>query len=424
MSIAESGKKPTIISREQTAWAVLLISFACFVVLALSIPLTVNWYLETASVPKLASAQGTSGTTLIANPTLPADAVLRVNGGERRTDISERSELRTDANSQILVEFFDNSTLTIFPNSTVTLREMRRARFGRSSRPDRIIVVVSNGRVRAQVAANSEPIHLVLQTPQAPAPHGGISLAPGSYAIESSNEETHVSVRSGVAFVSGQTGHTITLKANERAEIALGAAATGPLPARRNLLVNSDFQQLEVAVPISRGPLAGSWTVTSDQGGDGGTVDGTVDVVTTGATRALHFVRESSNNNHGETSVTQPIRKLVGDYLALTLRLDVRIVNQSLSGGGEQSSEFPLIVRIDYRDRYGEPQHWTHGFYCRNPARYNIQRGTEIACDTRRPVEFDLKKQLNNPTTIESIQLYASGWDWDVYVSDLELSAE
>ena len=415
-----------LISRERMASGILLSAFVIFLILFFGIPFSIWWYMDTASTPQLAEAQGTSGLTLLSDPNLRADAVVQIAEGEKRTDLIEGSILRTDGSSQILIEFFDQSTLTIFPNSHVTLYEMRRPRFGGSSLRERIVVVVSSGRVRAQVAAHEPAVHVEVQTLQAPAPHGGIVLETGSYAIETSNEVTHVSVRSGVAVVRGQTGREVRLEPNERAEIALGAAAFGPLPAKRNLLVNSDFRKLEVSEAIADGVLAKGWSASSSQGGDGGEVNGTVEVVLTSSTRSLHFVRQNSEGNHGQTSVEQPVNKLVGDYLSLILRLDVRVVDQGLSGGGVQSSEFPLMVRIDYKNQYGNRQHWTWGFYCKNPEEYNIIGGSQIPCDTRVSFERDLFKEnaLNEPLTIERIELYASGWDWDVYVSDLELIAE
>lgn len=425
-NITKSNHSSKLLTHEQLAWVILLISFVVCVFLSITVPMSISWYTENATVPELAKAQGTSGVTLVERANLPSDAVLRITSEEQKIDILEGSHLSTDSSSQVLIDFFDDSTFTIYPNSQVTLSHMRQPRFRRSSLPDRLVILVTSGRVRAQVATptSGRAMHFEVQTRHAPAPTGGIILEAGTYAIESSNKMTHVSVRSGRAQVKGQTGHKVSLEAGERAEIALGRAAIGPLPAKRNLLINSDFRNLDASRPISTGPLAEGWIVTSDQGGDGGEIDGTVEVVPSSATRLLHFLRQNSAQNHGATFVEQKLNKLVGDYLSLTLRFDVRLVDQSLSGGGEQSSEFPIIIRLDYKDQYGEPQHWTQGFFCKNEQNYNIVRGTKILCNTRLTVEIDLKERLSDPQTIESMQIYASGWDWDVYVSDVELIVE
>lgn len=427
MGVATTNPTPSAptVSRERLAWMVLLISFAVCAVLGVTIPYGIISYLNGSTVSRIATGQGTIGTALIERPDLPGDALVRINSGEVR-DITEGSVIRTDDTTQLLVEFFDGSTLTVFPDSVVTLSEMRQPSFpGYTSQPDRIVVRVADGRVRVQVGATPErPRRFEIQTPHAPSPQGGIVLESGSYAIETATDITHVAARSGSASVKGQTGNAITLTDNERAEIPLGAAAAGPFPSRRNLLANPNFDRLESSVPISAGPLAQGWFVVSEQGGDGGIVDGKVEVDTSGVSRALHFSRVGSGNNHGETSVVQQLGKLVGDYNLLLLRFDVRIESQSLSGGGLLSSEFPLIMRVDYKDQYGNPQYWTQGFYCQNTAGYNIVGGENVPCGTRRTFELNLKQLLNTPTTIESIEFYASGWDWDVYVSDVELTVE
>jgi hypothetical protein len=427
MGIATTNPTPATptVSRERLAWMVLLISFSVCAILSFAIPYSIVSYVNGSSVSRIATGQGTSGTALIERPDLPGDALVRINSGEAR-DITEGSVIRTDNTTQLLVEFFDGSTLTIFPDSVVILSEMRQPSFpGYTAQPDRIVLRVTDGRVRVQVAPTPERVrHFEIQTPHAPSPQGGIVLEGGSYAIETATDMTHVSVRSGTAVVKGQTGNPVSVTDNERAEIPLGAAAGGPFPTQRNLLANPNFDRLESSVPISAGPLAQGWFVVSEQGGDGGTVDGTVEVDTSGVSRALHFMRQGSGNNHGETSVVQQVDKLVGDYSLVQLRFDVRIVSQSLSGGGLLSSEFPLIVRVDYQDQYGNPQYWTQGFYCQNTAGYNIVGGVEVPCGTRRNIEIALNAIPNAPTALTSIEFYASGWDWDVYVSDVEITVE
>lgn len=270
----------------------------------------------------------------------------------------------------------------------------------------------------------NRPIQFVVYSEQAVAPQGGIVLAPGSYAIETTRDMTHVSVRGGSATVQGQTGGSVQLGEGERAEVALGQAAQGPFPARRNILKNSDFQNTTSAVPISSGPLAEAWFVESIQGGDGGTVDGTVEVEHLGTSRALHFYRTDSQANHGQTAAVQVMDERVADYLSLLLRFDVQIVYQALSGGGVQSSEFPIIVRVDYMDGSGATRTWTHGFYAQNDAGYNVVDGEKIPLDTVYRFETDLTSVLVDPQLIYNIRFYASGWDWEVYVSEVELIAQ
>ncbi|MCZ7570567.1 MAG: hypothetical protein M5U01_18530 [Ardenticatenaceae bacterium] len=84
-----------------------------------------------------------------------------------------------------------------------------------------------------------------------------------------------------------------------------------------------------------------------------------------------------------------------------------------------------MIVRVNYRDAYGNENHWTHGFYYQNPANYHIENGELIARDTWYSYESpNLKDLIPNLAFISLIQIYASGWDYEAFVSDAGLIAE
>jgi hypothetical protein len=90
------------------------------------------------------------------------------------------------------------------------------------------------------------------------------------------------------------------------------------------------------------------------------------------------------------------------------------------------SSEYPLILRIRYRDAYGSPAEWVHGFYIQNTTNNPTNNGQQITQDISFPYEsvnlFDLLDP--KPFFITSIQIYASGWDYDSYVSGVRLVVE
>lgn len=407
-------------SRERVAWAILLIAFFVFVVLAVSTPLAVRWYIRNATRAQPATVQGSSATTLISMAGAPGPLALQA--GARQENVGEGSTISTDNTSQAIITLFDHSQITVFPNSEVTLQRMRRPRFNRSSRANEIVAEVTRGRVRATIPPQGERLlRFDVRTPQAHA-----SLREGSIAIEVSNDVSHVSVRAGMATVAGQTGQAVVLIEGQRSDVRLGQAASAPLPAARNLIQNGDFENPLAMLPIKQGPVAEGWEAYNGQGGDGGEVDGSVEVGTWGNRRAVRFYRSGSNNNHGETGIRQDLgSKHVADYRSLRLRADINIVNQSLSGGGYQSSEFPIIVRVNYRDTYGSENHWTHGFYYQNPANYHIENGELVARDTWYTYDPpNLKDLIPDLVFISSIQIYASGWDFEAFVSNVELIAE
>lgn len=407
--------------RERLAWAILLVAFAVFCFLAAGIPLSARWYVYNAMRPQLASVISNSGTTLVAATGAPDPVGLPE--GARKTDLREGARIEENsATSSSVLSLFDQSTVIIFPNSELTIKEMRSPRFQSSPRPNEITLNVPRGQIRVNVAPpGSRPVELRVETP-----HAATQFEEGSYSVDVVNDSTQVSVRAGTAIVTSERGKPVRLEAGQRSVIALDAPPSGPLPAAQNLIVNGDFRNAIVASPITQGPLAEGWVAYNDQGGDEGTVDGTAEVVMADGRRTVHFVRTNSNNNHGETGIRQTLNKLVADYVSLKLRFDVKLIHQSLSGGGQLSSEFPLMVRLNYKDVYGNDNHIVWGFYYRNPAGYHInETGQRIPRDTWFPIEItELQSKLQDPMLITSIQIYASGWDYGSYVSEVGLIAE
>lgn len=407
-------------SRERLAWAILLAAFSVFVFLAISIPLTVRWYIQNATRQQPAIVQGSSATTLVRVAGAPGP--LALPAGERQENVLEGSTISTDSTSQAIITFFDRSQMTVFPNSEVTLQRMRQPRFGLSSRPDEVSAVVNRGRVRIIIPPpGTRSLLFNVHTP-----HAQATLSEGSFAVEVDNNVSHIAVRDGRGVVAGQTGQPVELTEGLRSDVRLGQAASPPLAAARDLIHNGAFENALAILPIEEGPVADGWVAYYDQGGDGDSVNGTVEIGTWGGERAVRFYRTGSNNNHGETGIKQDLEnKYVGDYRVLRLVARINIVHQSLSGGGYLSSEFPVILRINYRDAYGSESHWTHGFYYQNPANFHIENGELVARNTWYTYETgNLREMIPEMDFISSIQVYASGWDYEAFVSEISLIAE
>ncbi|MGD2207755.1 MAG: hypothetical protein PVH17_13350, partial [Anaerolineae bacterium] len=114
--------------------------------------------------------------------------------------------------------------------------------------------------------------------------------------------------------------------------------------------------------------------------------------------------------------------------------LDIKLNFQNLSGGGLLSSEFPVIIRLDYKDRWGNDQFWTHGFYYQNQAGYPIASdpwgrpsGEKIPQGVWYPYESSNLLELlgdNRPAHMTGLTVYASGWNYDSLVSEIQLIVE
>ncbi|MFQ6014808.1 MAG: FecR domain-containing protein [Anaerolineae bacterium] len=391
---------------ERLAWLVLWVSFAVFCFLCISIPLSVRWYIINATDTEEATIETISGTVLVEEPGVAAP--IGVQSSRR---IREGSSITTDANAKAIITLFDKSTVVIFPETEVTLLRTRSPRFSWSPRPNVFILSQKGGRIRVGAAQPVEaPLHFEVRSP-----HMLAQLEEGSYSVEVSNEATEIVVRDGRAIVSA-AGQTVSLKARERSIVPLGKEPSSPLPAARNLIVNGDFRE----------PLPVGWEAYNDQGVDGGLVDGSAEIISEDGRQAVRFRRLGESGNHCETGVVQRINRDLSDYTSLKLRADVKLTYQSLSGGGYLSTEFPIIIRIDYKDVYGSEAHWTHGFYYQNRDNLPIQNGEEIPRFVWFPYEKDdLLESLDpRPFYIISIRIYASGWDYEAMVSEIALIVE
>jgi len=254
-------------------------------------------------------------------------------------------------------------------------------------------------------------------------PHTVFVLEEGSYRIEVTNQGTQVTVDRGQAMVRGKD-YRMVVPQGTRTLVDLTGEATAPLPAERNLVANGDFQQ----------PLETGW-ITRTMIIDPTAKPPTVQVVEDGGRQSARLVRrEPDNGIHSEAAIQQKLDQDVRDFRQLEVLLDVKLDFQSLSGGGMVSSEFPVIVRLDYKDRWGNDQFWTHGFYYQNQAGYPIASdpwgrpaGERIPRDVWYPYESgNLLEVLgeSGPVHITGLTVYGSGWNYDSLVTEIQLIVE
>ena len=391
---------------ERKAWISLLAAFSIFAILVVSIPIGVRWYLLSATRPEVTQLEVISGTILVHSPGQPAPS-----GVTDVTQAVEQAEARTDETSWGTLTFFDQSSAVMYSETELQILETRTPRFQISSQPDLIKLWVSGGRVRIAVTpANGRERQFEVHTP-----HAVAKLQEGSYSVEVSNEETEIAVREGQAVVSGNGG-VREIDRGERTNVAISQPPTSPVAAARDLVLNGNFRD-----------GLNHWSVYNEQGVDGGVVNGQAEVILSNDRHAVRLARMGEDGNHCETGIIQDTYKDVRDFDSLKLHADVQLLYQSLSGGGYLSSEFPIIVRIDYKDQYGIDRFWTHGFFYQNESTFPVQSGTEIPRYRWYPYESDnLMVELGNlrPTWITSIRIYASGWNYQSMVSDVGLIVE
>ncbi|HUW94741.1 MAG TPA: hypothetical protein VMW58_03070 [Anaerolineae bacterium] len=394
---------------KRIAWLVLLAAFGIHCVLAVSVPLTIRWYLLNATVGHEAIVEPIMGTVLVWEP--GANAPIGVTSS---TAVPEGSRIRTDSSSRAFVTFFDNSTATVSFDTDTRLVAMRSPRFGFSTKLDSLHLDITHGQVNIGVAL---PVNRPLDF-RATSPHMTALLDEGSYSLKVTDDSSRTIVHLGTAQVTAQ-GKTVALTQRERTTVRDGQEPAEPVAAAQNLLVNGGFEE----------ELSIGWQAYNEQGGDGGNIDGEISVLELPGTtsRALRFFRTGSGGNHCETVIRQDLNEEISDLATSTsLYLRVRLLNQSLSGGGYLSSEYPLMIRLEYEDVYGSEGHWTHGFYYQNQDNNPTMYGQRITYRTW----FDyasgniLEAIYPRPARLKSLLIYASGWDYESMVTDISLVVE
>ena len=403
---------------ERLAWTVLGLSFGVCCLLAVLVPLGVRSYLLYATDAQVTAITSIRSTVLA--ETGSANLPIPITDGNT-IEVEEGARISTDATSQAILTFFNDSALTMYGLTSLRVQSARSPRFGLSQEPDTIVVQLESGRIRVVPAVRTNPevgrgLRFEVHTPQAQ-----IFLSEGSFSVEIVGDETLVTARQGEAHLYA-SGQEIVLETGERAVVKAGQPPSSPMPAERNLIINGDF-------------LAGledSWQAYKVEP-PGGVVTASLKVLTDEFETGLRLLSEGKDNLHSEVGVKQSIEKSVQDFDSLRIQLNVRLVFQSLPGGGTLGSEFPLMVHLAYKDADGNDRDWYHGFYYTPPPENWMLPATpdnsseRIARFLWYPYESpNLLDTLgaSRPVFLKYLRIYASGWLYESYVADVRVLAQ
>ncbi len=421
---------------ERTAWAILIISFLIFSALAIGIPLSVRSYLYNTVTNHTTTLTSLRGTVLakLANESTP----IPLTHGT--TDqVPELAIITTDETSQAVLTFFDGSVVTLYNNTTLILHQARDPRFSISPQPSTIGLEVVRGRIRTTVASPTDNKIFWVRTP-----HAIANLTEGSFAVEANNVKSSITSRTGTATVIAQE-KTVTLSNGQLTTILVGESPIDPIASEQNLVINGSFSEKQFdgwlpQVYVPADTLSGEnkaivlKTDTSVSKVDPvNAVTSTLAIDDVGGQVVLRFHSNGSDNVHTEASIEQSINKDVQDFKSLRINAQIRIDHQSLPGGGQLGTEFPVMIQLKYRDIEGNDRTWYRGFYY-EPAPSNYILHNEIDNNNEGVVQFlwypyeseNLldRSDAGKPAFIKSLRIYASGWIYDGMVTDIKLLAE
>ena len=400
---------------ERLAWVVLVGAFAIFLVLLIGFPMALRELYHSTAVKQSLRFDPTIGTVLLYPPRSDQPIALT----DRRDNISEGSRLEaTGAATQGELGLPVNGqsdelmgTILLYPGTSLEIVRSRRPYFAGSNQPYTVRLRLLAGQVRLFTrSALDRPVEVQIETP-----HGEALLEEGNYAFIVNAESSEVVVKQGVARLFQQGQEAGVIEPGLRTWMQAKGTTLPPLPAEHNLLRSSAFDS----------PLSQVW---KDYFEPPYTTPGTVEFLERDGRQVARFFRKGEDGIHTEVGIRQDVDQDVHSYDSLVVKLDVKLIWQSLEGAGEQSSEFPLRFEMTYTDIYGKVEHWGYGFYYLDPRPgWPLHGGEKIEVFPWFSYESDNLMEVlasTRPARIDSIRIYASGWNYEALASDVELIVE
>lgn len=398
---------------QRIAWLVLSFAFVTFIAFCGVTGAAAYFYRTTATEARSVSLELIGGDSVFVRKAGYTD------WRQASSDMSleEGDSVRTGQSSRALITLFDSSTVLLSRNSEVSLDVLETSRY--ISREKRIRFSQVQGSSRVGVATLDDYSRSFFEVATV---HATVTLNQpgGSYSIEvepkADEPFTRVEARRGVAYVTGSAGG-VTVGEEQKTIVKADGMPEAPSSAQRELLANGVFTK-----DLSH------WREIREQGGDGGEVDGQVSLTTVDfngkRTKAVELRRIGGNFDYASSGIYQEVNADVVDFVNLRLTLDAKIIYQSLSGGGSQSSEYPLMVRIRYLDSSGSIAEWYRGFYYQNEDGNPTSDGQLVQQNVWQKLTMDLRSMYPTAVYINSIDVFASGHDYDTIVANISLSGD
>jgi hypothetical protein len=383
---------------ERLAWTVLIAAFATLCLGLLSIPTGVNLYLARAMADRPVKLEVLKGTTLW----LPAGARQEVNAASH-LNLTGGEQIRTAADSEALLSFFDGSNVRLWPNTTVRIITAKSSAY-RASQTE-FVLTQDAGHARYEVAIPATASrHFEVQTRQANA-----LLRDGSYKVEVGSDATVVSASTGSATVSGEQ-HAIEILKGEWTTVALGSPPTPPESDIHSLVENGDFTK----------DLTG-WRTGNRDVAD--SLPGTVTVLEDANRTFAEFFRDKSSRR-AETFLHASVNQDVTDFGILKFRFQLRILDQDPPGDAGFGQQYPLVARVHYRDSSGSEATWSQGFYVPTDSTATVRDALPVTKNFWKDESFDLFDPAvasPRPSEILWIEFAATGGGFRSDVGNVQL---
>ncbi len=430
------------------AWAFLVSATLVFALLCGGLFGAGYWYRGHATVKQSACVDVVQGeqaffrpayqrnwSAVRADPAGPRCATTGTQEAQPRlgtTILHEGDELQTSDGTLVFLTLWDGSTVQVFEGTVLRIAELRTTQY--ISRASAFSLNLQRGRVRVSPKADDysrSRFQVVAGRTTVLMKEGGQRTAGGSFLVEvlsggdgEAVGAVRASVRRGVGAVR-VAGHEpeLRLAANEQTIVPANGMPGPPTPARRDLVANGLFTT-QAPTDESKSAFAPWQEIrTPGQGGGGfGRIELVRETIDRQPVTAVEFFRGDNSVDSANTGLYQPLGVRVSDLAALELTADVKVLEQNLPGGGMAGSEFPMIVRLDYRDQSGRAHTKTWGFYSLpDPARPEPVAGRLVAAGEWIPLRVDLLALTPQPVRLDAIEVYASGHGYRARITNVAI---
>jgi hypothetical protein len=437
---------------QRIAWAVMLGAFFTFCgVCAVTVYGTYSFLFQ-STVPMTAIAQASRGSIGITGTDLRED----VERGERALGLTNLVRPNDqDSQGSIVIQdpYRDNAfvaSVTLIGDSTALLRTALRPRFNWSNPFDRggADYEIEFARLRGEfevTIADDLPLDLALDlfTDPLTDPRVRVRLSePGWYSIDARGDLVTVTSHGGTALIYGpdsNIGYSVT--AGSGSVYAVEDDVIRARPQEVQLLQNSQL----ATQPDTGGTLRTLNWVCSSRADDPAQPRGIFSAEQLDGRQVLRITR-SGTQSPSETGCRQGLVEGenwqdISSFESLKIRTSFYINFQSLPVCGFEGSECPLMIRLDYLvegDQPGAliPGELIYGFYA-VPGPSDPYDATCASCRQNHVrvqekvwYSFDSGNILTlftpdqRPVAISRLRFYASGHEYDVSISRMELIAE
>ena len=440
---------------ERIAWMVLITSFLIFCSLCAVTSIGLQYFLFQSRASIQTVFQPGRGTPGVRDGN-SAERTVR-NNQDLRRGAFVRTDM-TDDSSQASLLFVDTSNddqliavVTLKGDTSLLLEESSRPRFNWNSSAYDIELTEVAGEIEIIVAEG-----LVRNLQMDIWMEDGtrvIIRESGTYIIETSELENRIANRQGGDLIiipnDSDVGRSLTM--GNQATIQIGSFDVEYSPYLTNLLANSQLRILVESESVS----ADNQLVQLPATGWGCTHISDVDSSPRGlygvgvapdSRTAFHFLRLGGATTHGETGCEQNVAdsmRDISDYNFLEMRATLYIDLQSVPACGIEATECPLMLQIDYTSDDGGNRVWRHGIYAEpspsDPLRcdtclenhvriyrdawYTYESGNLFQILTIIEQDESGADIVIRPRDITQVRIYASGHEYDVYVSEVSLLA-